>query len=167
MIVKESELPGIGRKFEVEIANGDKVVVIVHDDGRRELYHFDKYDYEESLSSVTLSDTEARQFAAIVGGMIYRPKALETIEMAFDELVIEWFKVEPNAFAVEKTIGELDIRQRYEVTVIAIVKGNQTKVLNPGPETIIGTGDMIVISGERGGVKKTIKELFSTGVNSE
>lgn len=166
MIVKESELPGIGRKFEVEISNRDKVVVIVHDDGRREIYHFDKEDYEESLSSVTLSDTEARQFAAIVGGMIYRPKAIETIEMAFDELMIEWYKIDSGAPAVHKTIGELDIRQKYEVTVIAVVKGND-KVLNPGPETTIGEGDTIVISGERGGVKKIIKELFSNGVSSE
>lgn len=166
MIVKETELPGIGRKFEVEIANGDRVVVIVHDDGRREIYHFDKNDLEESLSSVTLSDTESRQFAAIIGGMIYRPKALETIEMAFDELMIEWFRVENNSFAVGKTIGELDIRQEYEVTVIAIVKGNQ-KVLNQGPETLIDKGDMIIISGDRHGVKKIIKEMFSREVSGE
>ncbi|ANC77261.1 potassium:proton antiporter [Fictibacillus phosphorivorans] len=166
MIVKETELPGIGRKFEVEIANRDKVVVIVHDDGRREIYHFDKHDYEESLSSVTLSDTEARQFAAIIGGMIYRPKALETIEMAFDELMIEWYRVDSNAFAVGRTIGELDIRQQYEVSVIAIIKGNK-KVLNPGPETMIGSGDMLVISGERPGVKRIIKEMFSAEVSSE
>jgi TrkA domain protein len=166
MIVKETELPGIGRKFEVEIANGDRVVVIVHDDGRREIYHFDKNDHEESLSSVTLSDTESRQFAAIIGGMIYRPKALETIEMAFDELMIEWFRAEDHSFAVGKTIGELDIRQEFEVTVIAIVKGNQ-KVLNPGPDTVIDKGDMIVISGDRHGVKKIIKEMFSREVSGE
>ncbi|MCM3718067.1 cation:proton antiporter regulatory subunit [Fictibacillus phosphorivorans] len=166
MIVKEIELPGIGRKFEVEIANGDKVVVIIHDDGRREIYHFDKEDYEESLSSVTLSDTEARQFAAIIGGMIYRPKAIESIEMAFDELMIEWYKIERGAYAVNKTIGELDIRQQYEISVIAIVKGNE-KVLNPGPETMIHEGDMIVLSGERAGVKKIIKEMFSTEVAGE
>ncbi|KZE69142.1 potassium:proton antiporter [Fictibacillus phosphorivorans] len=166
MIIKEIELPGIGRKFEIEIANGDKVVVIVHDDGRREIYHFDKNDYEESLSSVTLSDTESRQFAAIIGGMIYRPKALETIEMAFDELMIEWYRIDTKAFSVGKTIGELDIRQKYEVSVIAILKGNE-KVLNPGPDTMIDAGDMIVISGERSGVKRIIREMFSAEVSSE
>ncbi|MFE1245081.1 cation:proton antiporter regulatory subunit [Fictibacillus sp. NPDC058756] len=166
MIVKEIELPGIGRKFEVEIANGDKVVVIVHDDGRREIYHFDKNDYEESLSSVTLSDTEARQFAAIIGGIIYRPKAIENIEMAFDELMIEWYRIEPGSFSVNRTIGEIDIRQKYEVSVIAIVKGNE-KILNPGPETMIHEGDMLVISGERHGVKRIIKEMFSAEVKGE
>ncbi|MFD1356946.1 cation:proton antiporter regulatory subunit [Fictibacillus halophilus] len=166
MIVKEIELPGIGRKFEVEIANGDKVVVIVHDDGRREIYHFDKNDYEESLSSVTLSDTESRQFAAIIGGIIYRPKAIENIEMAFDELMIEWYRIEPGSFSVNRTIGELDIRQKYEVSVIAIVKGNE-KILNPGPETMIHEGDMLVISGERHGVKRIIREMFSAGEKSE
>ncbi len=87
-------------------------------------------------------------------------------EMAFDELMIEWYRVDSKAFSVGRTIGELDIRQKYEVSVIAIIKGNE-KVLNPGPETMIGSGDMLVISGERPGVKRIIKEMFSAEVSGE
>ena len=34
MMIKETELPGIGRKFEIETSGGNRVVVIIHDDGR-------------------------------------------------------------------------------------------------------------------------------------
>lgn len=158
---RESELPGIGRKFEIITKNNEKIVIVIHDDGRREIYHFDRDDHEESISSVTFNDAESRQIAAILGGMVYKPKALESIEIAFDDLVIEWFKVEPGAPAENKSIGDIDIRNEYGVTVIAILKKNQKKVLNPGPEAMIESGDTLVISGERKELKALIKNLLS------
>ena len=44
-----------------------------------EMYHFDS-DHEESISSISLRDSEARQIA-ILGGMVYKPRALENVEM--------------------------------------------------------------------------------------
>ncbi|WP_394231993.1 cation:proton antiporter regulatory subunit [Niallia oryzisoli] len=161
MNIRETELPGIGYKFEIITKNQDKMVIVIHDDGRREIYHFDSDDHDEAISSVTLSDTEARQMAGIIGGMAYKPKALETVDMAFDDLIIEWYKVEPNASAVNKTIGEIDIRNNFGVNVIAIKKKQSNKSHNPGSDTIIEAGDTLVLSGERNQLKELIKNLLS------
>lgn len=57
------------------------------------MYHFQEDDHEKSISGILLNAEEARQIAAILGGMVYKPKALETVEVAIDELIIEWFKM--------------------------------------------------------------------------
>jgi TrkA domain protein len=159
--IREIELPGIGQKFEIITRHDEKMVIVIHDDGRREVYHFDT-DHEDTVSSVTLNDQEARQFAAIVGGMVYKPQALETTEMTLGDLVIEWFNVEPGAPIHNQTIGSIDIRSNYNVTIIAIAKKASNKFNNPGPESLIQSGDRIVISGERKDVKKVVKELLTS-----
>lgn len=162
MNIRESELPGIGYKFEIITKNQEKLVIVIHDDGRREIYHFDSNDHEEVTSSVTLNDLEARQIAGILGGMAYKPKALETVDFAFDDIIIEWYQVEPDAPAVNKTIGDIDIRNNFGVNVVSIKKKRSQKSHNPGPDTVIEAGDTLVVSGERQQIKELIQKLLST-----
>lgn len=160
--IRESDLPGIGRKFQIETRSGDKLVVVIHDDGRRELYHFDNDDPEESISMITLDDTEARQIAGIIGGMTYKPKALESVEVALDELVIEWYKVDPTSKCVGRTIGDLQIRQKTGATVIAVIDKDHRQRVNPGPEQVLKAEATLVVTGERHQVK-ACKRMISSG----
>lgn len=161
-LIRESDLPGIGRKFQINARSGDKLVIVVHDDGRREMHHFFNDDPEESISMVTLDDSEARRVGAILGGMVYMPKALESVDVAFDDMVIEWYKVEPGFKTIGKTIGELCVRQKTGAVIIAIVKRSQAKIINPGPEQEIKEGATLVVLGEREQVK-ACKKLIQNG----
>ncbi|NHN32405.1 cation:proton antiporter regulatory subunit [Paenibacillus agricola] len=162
MHVRESDLPGIGKKFEINTRGGDKLVVIIHDDGRREMYHFEYDDPDQTISTITLDDDEARQIAAIVGGMTYTPKALETVEMAFDELIIEWYKIDSHYKSIGKTIGGLDLRQKSGAMVIAVIEKNHTKHVSPGPELVITNEATLVVVGERQ-QQKLIKQILLNG----
>ncbi|MBO9598614.1 MAG: cation:proton antiporter regulatory subunit [Cohnella sp.] len=162
MNIMETDLPGIGKKFQVSARSGDKLVIIVHDDGRRECYHFEHGDPEESISMVTLDDDEARVVAAMIGGMTYKPKTLETIEVALNDLVIEWVKIEADFACVGRSIGEMDIRRNCGATVIALVEPNGAKTINPGPEFLLREDAMLVAAGERA-QHKWLKRLLRDG----
>ncbi len=161
-LIKEIDLPGIGKKFQLKTRSGDKMVVVVHDDGRREIYHYYLDDPDDSISMVTLDDEESRIMAAIIGGMTYRPQTLETVDVAFGDMLIEWYKLEPEAYAVGKTIAELRIRQITGGTVIAMVDHDLSKTVNPGPEATFRKGATVVILGEKKQVK-ACKHLLSHG----
>lgn len=156
-VVRESDLIGIGKKFQIETEAGDNMVVVIHDDGRRELYRHDEED-NETHCVMTLSDEESRQVAGIIGGLSYKPKALETIEVALDDLRIEWYKVEASNDGVDKSIGELGVRQKTGASIIAAIKDSET-IINPGPEYVITQGATLVIAGKAKNIKQ-LKELL-------
>jgi TrkA domain protein len=160
--IRESDLPGIGRKFQLEARSGDRLVIVIHDDGRRELYHFDPNDPDELLSMVTLSDAEARQVAGIIGGLTYTPKALESASITVDDLLIEWYKIEPGSQAIGKTIGQLQVRQTTGTTIIAIIEKDGHQRISPGPDQTLAEDVTVVVAGERQQVQ-ALKRLIAQG----
>nr|WP_092072156.1 cation:proton antiporter regulatory subunit [Dendrosporobacter quercicolus]NSL48649.1 cation:proton antiporter regulatory subunit [Dendrosporobacter quercicolus DSM 1736]SDM37618.1 potassium/proton antiporter regulatory subunit, CPA2 family [Dendrosporobacter quercicolus] len=162
MTIRETVLPGIGHKFQLDARSGDKLVIIVHDDGRRDLYHFEADDPDEIISVVTLDDSEARQVAGLIGGMNYQPKALETIDVALNDLNIEWYKIDSPAYCIGRTIGEINVRQATGATIIAVIEPDNRKHVNPGPDYKFREKSLLVIVGERKQLKK-LKEILLHG----
>ncbi|WP_080840735.1 hypothetical protein [Cohnella massiliensis] len=76
MDIRETELPGIGRKYKIRTRSGETLVIVVHHDDRREMFHLDSDEPDaDMLSVITLDDEEARAVAAIIGGMTLKPQS--------------------------------------------------------------------------------------------
>jgi len=160
--ISESNLPGIGRKFQVETISGDRLIIVIHDDGRRELYHYDRKNLNRAASVLTLTDGEARQIAGIVGGLTYVPKALATAEVVLDDLVLEWFTVEPEAFCIGKTIRVLQARTVTGASIVSIIEPNRISRTNPEADTILNEGATLILAGDRN-KNAALKRLLATG----
>lgn len=160
--ISESNLPGVGRKFQVETLSGDRLTIVIHDDGRRELYHFERKNLNRPASVLTLSDGEARQIAGIVGGLTYVPKALPTSEVVIEDLVLEWFTVPAGSVCIGKTIRDLQVRTRTGASIVSLIEPNRASRTNPEADTILNEGATLILAGDRRSITR-LKELLVSG----
>lgn len=160
--ISEANLPGVGRKFQIETLTGDRLIIVIHDDGRRELYHFERKNLSRAASVLTLTDGEARQIAGIVGGLTYVPKALPTSEIVIEDLVLEWFTVPPGAVCNCKTIRELQVRSRTGASIVSLIEPNKVTRTNPEADTLLNEGATLIIAGDRRSIEK-LKALLMSG----
>ena len=163
--ISEAFLPGVGRKFQVETLSGDRLTIVIHDDGTRELYHFSRKNLDRPASVLRLTDGEARQIAGIVGGLTYVPKSLPSTEVVLEDLVLEWFTLPQGASAVGTTISELRIRTRTGASIVSIIEPNRTTRTNPEATTLLNEGATLILAGDRRSNAK-LKHLLVTGKDS-
>jgi len=147
--LRQTRLPGVGTKFTLTLDSGGRLAVILHNDGKRELYFFSRADDDEPRAVIELDDDEARQVGAVVGGAYERPKIVEDLEMALGELLIEWVPVPDNSPWIGKSLAESGFRARTGITVIAILREPES-VAGAQPEHVLERGDTLVVVGKAG-----------------
>jgi len=151
--VRQTRLPGVGTKFAFDTDRGDRIAVIQHLDGLREIYYFDHSDDDEPRAVIELQDDEARRLGAVIGGAFERPKIVEDLEMALGELSIEWTQVPDESPIIGLTLEECRFRSEAGITVLAILREPEP-VTAVFPNHRIQRGDTLVTAGKLGGYKK-------------
>lgn len=141
----ESDLLGIGKKINCTTYSNEKLTLIIHHDGKREIYVMDKEG--EPKAGVTLLDEEARRLGGFLSGVMYKPKSLESLELALEGIKVDWYKLEKNSPVIGKAIGGLGIRKKTQVSIIAILR-EDTFIPSPSSDYVFQEGDTCVIIGK-------------------
>lgn len=147
MEVREIELPGIGWKYALRTSEGDRLTVIIHNTGHREIYYFER-GADFPAHAVRLGDEEGRQLGAILGGAHYQPVGEAQLRTVLGELTIDWYEVHAGPL-VGHTIGDLQVRKTTGASIIAVLREGAPPNANPGPDTEIRAGDKLMVIGSR------------------
>lgn len=148
MTIYESDLPGVGKKFEVELEDDSRLVIVTHNTGKREVYLKPDADADgDKLFEV--SDRLARKIGTILEGAYFQPVQAEAVEtMLSDETYLEWYTVTVSAEIAGQSLAEADIRDRTGVSIVAIQRGDEL-ISPPTPETVLEIDDTVVVIGDR------------------
>lgn len=152
MQVKEHDLPGVGKKFALATNEGERMTVIIHNTGHREVYLF-RGKEEYPACAVRLEDAEARMLGAILGGAYFQPAVAESMDMVLGQLSVEWFRVDSASSLAGRTIRDAAIRKRTGASVIAILRGGRS-LPNPAPDDAIQAQDTLLVVGDRQQVQR-------------
>jgi TrkA domain protein len=148
MKIKTGDLPGIGKRYSFATAEGDNLVLIIHQSGFRELYHFAQPDGDEPDWTLKMTDEEARQVGSILLGADYQPVTDDHMELLLKSIRIEWVQVPADSELANKKIIDSRIRSKTGATVIAIQRGKQM-IGSPDVNEVILPGDVLMVVGNR------------------
>ena len=156
MEIREIELPGIGHKYAIRTGDGERLTVIIHNTGHREIYLFEKgADFPKA--ACRLEDDEGRKLGAILGGAFFQPVGEANLETLLGHLSLDWLDLGPRVDG--RTIGELEVRTVTGASVLAILKGEEVSIPNPGPDARLESGDRLVVLGTHEQVE-ALRELL-------
>jgi TrkA domain protein len=135
-----SRLPGVGTTLRLTDQDGHPVQAVRLHDGSVELY------LQPTDGSVDLDPSAARSLGAFVSGhFLLPPEASERIGDVLGGLTFDWIRLGPDAPAVGRSIGELEIRRRTGATVVAVLRGS-SPVVAPDPDLRFQAGDDVVFA---------------------
>ena len=159
--VTETDLPGVGVRFDLQTDSGRAVGVVVHQSGRRDLVVYDHRDVDRAAESVVLSEDEGHTLGEILGGS----PVLEHLDDAvhrLEDLVISWVKISPKSSLAGQTLAEAMLRTRTGAGVVALVSDSGSIPIPAGTERL-EPGDTAVVVGVPSAVKAATRLLTRPG----
>jgi TrkA domain protein len=148
--VTETVLPVVGVRHEFTTGGGERLGVLVHRNGRREVLVYDHADPDACSAQLDLTVDEARTLAELLGASQIS-EAVTAVQQRIEGLVIEWLEVEEGSSSVGTAIADGMFRTRTGASIVAVVRGD-TSIPAPGPEFEFAAGDVAVAVGTDDGL---------------
>ncbi len=148
-----ADLPGVGKKISFKTVENQKVVIIIHHSGKRDLYFFQDGDEDEADYFLSLTSDETREMGAQLLGVAYHPVDDDEMKILQKQLVMEWIKLTPESPFVDKQIAESRIRTHTGASVIAVMHGEDI-IVSPDVDTMLKAGDTVMVAGKRDQIKR-------------
>lgn len=164
MVIYEADVPGVGKRYEVETGDDERLVVIVHHDGKRELYRRPHPD-ADAEKLFDLSSKQAHETATVLQGADFQPLDLDDVDVPLGGAVMEWVEIPDDSPLVGQTIAESELRQQTGATV-AVIQRDEDTIASPRPDTTLKPGDILVVIGSRE-EQQTFRNLIETGTTTD
>ena len=155
--VSETQLPGVGVRYDFVTDGGTRAGVIVHRGGRREVVVYDTNDPDACATLMNLTFDDARTMAELLGATRVS-EVSATVQQEIEGLSIDWLRVTESSGFAGRTIADGMIRTSTGVSIVAVVRGSETFPA-PEPDFTFRAGDVAVAVGTTEGLDK-VRAMF-------
>jgi TrkA domain protein len=135
--VTETQLPGVGVRYEFRAGNGDVIGVVHHHGGRREVLVYDRHDPDRAQAALDLTDEDTRTLTDVLGATQVT-ETLGAVQQRIEGLALDWVDIPPTSPLAGHTIGEG--RAAFPHRCVGRRSG-------PGDDDVAGTGARVRLRG--------------------
>jgi TrkA domain protein len=157
--VEETQLPGVGVRHDFVTRRGERVGMITHRTGHRELLIYDQEDPDSCREALRLEEDEVRTLSDMLGGSPVT-EHLSELEQSVEGLTIDWVKVGRNSACSGRTIGDLGLGTDVSASIVAILRDGQS-IPTPQHDFQLHEGDTAVVVGTTEGAREIVAKLES------
>jgi TrkA domain protein len=155
--IEETRLPGVGVRHEFTTRAGKRIGVLAHRSGHRELLIYDEADPDACRETVRLDEEDSHTLAELLGADQITER-ITNLQQSVEGLALDWLTIPPGSAYAGATIGDTQLRRRTGVSVVAIIRDDQT-IPAPGPEVRLEPGDSAVVVGPAECIQKAFELL--------
>jgi TrkA domain protein len=160
MELESTALPGLGLSYTFPTAEGQRVGVVAHMSGRRDVVSYDPEDPERVLHTVRLNETEART----LGHMLDLPVIVDRVtELARGLNGVEAVRIPIVAGSpyCGRRLADTRARTRTGASIVAVVRDGRA-IASPTPDFEFRAGDGVVAVGDDAATA-ALRELLING----
>lgn len=157
--VTETQLPGVGIRYEFSTEEGTNVGVICHHGGRREVFVYDQRDPDVAQSVVRLSADDSRTLTELLGATRISEE-LGAMQQQIEGVTLDWIEVSERSALAGRTIGDGELRTKTGCSLVAVLRDGTTEPA-PGPEFVLRGGDVAVAVGTPEGLDQ-LRQILRT-----
>lgn len=148
--IRETPLPGVGIRFDFTAKGGERVGVIVHRSGRRDVIVCSPQDPDVCQEVMHLDEEEALALVEAMG-VSHSTGEIARLQLALGGLSIDWVGIGAGAVAIGRTLHDVEHVEPVDASVVAVVRGGDT-IASPPSAFVIEADDTAVIVGTSEGV---------------
>lgn len=148
--VTETQLPGVGIRYEFSTDEGSHLGVLCHHGGRREVFVYNPRDPDQAQSIVQLTANDSRTLSELLGATQISEE-LGAMQQRIEGVTLDWIEVSEESTLANRTIGDGQLRTKTGASLVAVVRDGDTEPA-PGPEFVLRPGDTVVAVGTPDGL---------------
>jgi len=146
-------------RYEIDLNDHQTVTVLLHTNGRREIYYRDTEESDDFESMFDLSDTQARTLGLFLVGAYYQPIATKFGQESSSGRYVDWYAIDPGSpldGVKRETIPFVD---EYGVTLLAVEREDTVHSTVDGAFAF-AAGDSLIVLGTDGEHKDFAKFAY-------
>ncbi|HUH07938.1 MAG TPA: TrkA C-terminal domain-containing protein [Egibacteraceae bacterium] len=155
--IQESPLPGVGVRRDFLTKAGERIGVLAHQTGERDLLIYDRDSPENCREIRRLDPSDSRALAGLLGAPV-SGDAVSRLQHEVEGLVVDWMPVKERWRCAGHTIRDYGLRTETGVSIVAVLREEQT-IPAPVPDFRMKAGDTLVVVGTAEGVKEALTLL--------